>query len=205
MNLIESILGISNNLTRYEDDPRCSTFTKDYSGNYLDTNDVMANHVGRDKASDIIGMNDFDILPDSVASLLRKNDLEVMTTNTYKIFNECFKSLDGSDEEMVATCIKIPYKTSKNKIIGVTGFAIIQSRLSLLEKAMQEHDLTERQLECLYLLVKGKLMKQIADNMLISHRTVEHYIETIKQRMGCVNKSQLIERALSIPYIKNQL
>jgi DNA-binding CsgD family transcriptional regulator len=207
MNLIESILGISNNLNNYDvsvNEPGCTSFIKDSNGKYLECNNVMANIINS-SPSIIFGLNDYDLLPNPVAAMLRTNDHEVMSTNTYKIYNESFASLDGSGQMMVATSIKIPYRNDKQKVVGIMGFAIIHSRNALLKKAMEEYDLTERQLECLYLLVKGNLMKQIASHLLISHRTVEHYLETIKQRMGCATKSQLIERALSIPYIKNQL
>jgi DNA-binding NarL/FixJ family response regulator len=53
--------------------------------------------------------------------------------------------------------------------------------------------LPKRKVECLYYLVKGKTAKETAKLLNISHRTVEHYLEDIKNRWGCNSKSMLID------------
>jgi DNA-binding CsgD family transcriptional regulator len=207
MKLIDIILGNTN----LEDifygenfsNPSCTTYIKDLNGKYLHCNDVMAKYIGCEKASDIIGGYDPDFLPITVANMLKVNDTEVITSATCITFNEAFESL--AKEKLIANSIKLPYRNSKQKIMGIMGFSIISTLKSLKERAGQEYNLSTRQLECLYHLVKGKSMKQIANILSLSLRTVEHYLEAARVKMHCANRSQLIEKALRIPYIKSLL
>lgn len=57
--------------------------------------------------------------------------------------------------------------------------------------------LTQRQEECLFLLIRGKTTKQIANILNLSSRTVEDHIEKMKHELDCHSKSQLIEKAIS--------
>jgi DNA-binding CsgD family transcriptional regulator len=52
-------------------------------------------------------------------------------------------------------------------------------------------NLSTRQLECGDLLLKGKTSKEIAKILHISHRTVEYYIDILKQKSGAKNRAQL--------------
>jgi DNA-binding NarL/FixJ family response regulator len=65
--------------------------------------------------------------------------------------------------------------------------------------------LTDRQVECLYYLVKGMTIRQIASQLTLSHRTVEHYLETIKRKLQCNKRCELIEIALKMQEIKDRL
>ncbi len=61
--------------------------------------------------------------------------------------------------------------------------------------------LTDRENECLYYLVRGKTATQIASIMLISNRTVEKHISNIKLKLHCHTKSDLIEKAMNEDFI----
>jgi DNA-binding CsgD family transcriptional regulator len=209
MRLIKTILGITDldELIGFQaglDNPDITTFVKDIEGKYLSCNSVMASHFGCKSVADILGMTDYEFHPKTIATIARENDSEVILSNSSKIYSERFKSLSGNDEEMVATSLKTPLRY-KQKIIGMIGFAIIHSHNTLLLNAKEHYNLTKKQLDCLLLLVKGKPMKLIAVALSISPRTVEHYLEAIKFKLDCTNKSQLIEKALCIPYIKTLL
>jgi DNA-binding NarL/FixJ family response regulator len=52
--------------------------------------------------------------------------------------------------------------------------------------------LSKRELEVLQHLMQGKTARQIGELLFISKRTVEHHIETIKQKACCHNKFELI-------------
>ena len=67
------------------------------------------------------------------------------------------------------------------------------------------NNLTKRQLDCLFYLVKGMTIKEIAAMLSLSHRTIEHYIEAIKQKLECNSRSDLICRGLQMSEIKNKL
>jgi DNA-binding NarL/FixJ family response regulator len=55
--------------------------------------------------------------------------------------------------------------------------------------------LTERELEVFQLLGQGLGVKQIADNLFVSVKTVEAHREHIKQKMGFKNSSELLRYA----------
>jgi DNA-binding CsgD family transcriptional regulator len=58
-------------------------------------------------------------------------------------------------------------------------------------------NLSDRQLECLFLLMRGKTSKQIAAILELSPRTIETHIEDIKEKFNCQSKSELIEKAIN--------
>lgn len=51
--------------------------------------------------------------------------------------------------------------------------------------------LSTREKECIKLLVKGKSTKEIATLLGLSPRTVEHYLENIKNKFNCLYKNEL--------------
>jgi|GEM_PF-1117427 len=51
---------------------------------------------------------------------------------------------------------------------------------------------TIRELECINYMLKGYSMKQVANILDLSPRTVEAYIQNIKQKTGCTSKSDLL-------------
>jgi len=67
----------------------------------------------------------------------------------------------------------------------------------ILDSHYHDFGLSERQAECLFLLLRGKSSKVIANILGLSYRTVEGYINEIKIKMGCDSKAQIIERAIS--------
>lgn len=68
----------------------------------------------------------------------------------------------------------------------------------------QEHvplPLTIRQSECLFWLMRGKTVKEIAHVLRLSPRTVEEHICNIKEILQCKNKSELIEKAFDAQFL----
>lgn len=53
---------------------------------------------------------------------------------------------------------------------------------------------SRRQLECIDLLIKGFTAKEIANHLHLSFRTVEAYIELLKKKLNCKNKTELVIR-----------
>ena len=61
--------------------------------------------------------------------------------------------------------------------------------------------LTSRQEECLFLIARGKSIKEISGIMNISARTVEDHIATLKVKLDSTTKSQMIEKAINHDFI----
>lgn len=57
--------------------------------------------------------------------------------------------------------------------------------------------ISPREVECINHLLRGKTSKQIGKTLLLSHRTVEFYISSLRDKLDCHNKSELIEKILS--------
>lgn len=52
--------------------------------------------------------------------------------------------------------------------------------------------LSIRQQQCASFLLQGMTAKEIARELNLSKRTIEHYIENLRKKLSCRNKSQLI-------------
>lgn len=83
--------------------------------------------------------------------------------------------------------------SSDKKIINMVN----QQANYIIDSCHQPFNLTEKQEVCLFLLVRGKTMKQIANIMKISIKTIEDHINSIKTKLNCTTKSQLIEKAIN--------
>ena len=57
--------------------------------------------------------------------------------------------------------------------------------------------LSKRETQCVNLLVRGKTAKMIAQNLGVSQRTVEHYLENIKLKLSVDSSSELIDKAMA--------
>lgn len=60
--------------------------------------------------------------------------------------------------------------------------------------------LSRRQSQCLYYLLRGKSAAAIAKMLGLSPKTVEYYIEEIKNKMACRSKSEIIEESIERGY-----
>ena len=61
---------------------------------------------------------------------------------------------------------------------------------------------TKREQEVLQNILKGFTAKKIAQQLSLSHRTVEDYIERVKQKFQCINKHDVIEAAMRLGIIQ---
>jgi DNA-binding CsgD family transcriptional regulator len=55
--------------------------------------------------------------------------------------------------------------------------------------------LSPREHECLELYSKGYDSKETAELLGISHRTVEHYFESMKNKLGCFSKREILKKS----------
>ncbi|MFO1259035.1 MAG: helix-turn-helix transcriptional regulator [Gammaproteobacteria bacterium] len=69
----------------------------------------------------------------------------------------------------------------------------------LSEKNM--HNLTLRQVECLFFLIRGYSNANIAEQLKLSPRTIEEYINDLKVKFDCDSKALLIEKAIFLGFI----
>jgi DNA-binding CsgD family transcriptional regulator len=61
--------------------------------------------------------------------------------------------------------------------------------------------LTDRQSEVLFYLLRGKTVKQIALLLKISPRTVDEHLEQLRYKFNASNKNELIDKAISAGFL----
>lgn len=62
-----------------------------------------------------------------------------------------------------------------------------------LDNESQKFSLSLRELQCLHLIAHGYTSKDIANELGLSYRTVEHYLVNIRNKVECTDKTELIK------------
>ena len=57
---------------------------------------------------------------------------------------------------------------------------------------------SKREVDCIFCLLSGKTAREAADILTLSVRTVENYIDTIKTKLDCYRKSEVLEKLLPL-------
>jgi DNA-binding CsgD family transcriptional regulator len=174
-------------------------FWKDVGGKYLGANNKLASIVGFSAGNNLSGYTDNDLCWSESASIYRANDKHVMHLNAPRVAIEPGKIFDGTDTKAVS--YKLPLRSRNQKVIGVIGLSMpidsFQLKADTQSSSLNNMDLPARQRQCMYYLSKGMTIKEIACAMNLSPRTVGHYLERIKKKFNCHNRSQLIAKVFN--------
>jgi DNA-binding CsgD family transcriptional regulator len=76
----------------------------------------------------------------------------------------------------------------KNKLLGQSSY--------LLTTSFNKIQLTERQAEVLFYILRGKTVKQVSTFLLISPRTVDEHLEQLRHKFEVNNKHALIDKEI---------
>lgn len=168
---------------------------------------------GFDSSKAAVGKMCFSEFTNESAEISIQNDRYVMLNERAKISEEDVVMSKGGIHSPTLS-IKMPWYNYDNKVIGIFGCSIILnkhplaeslaivSNLGLLNKAenptnyigteINRQYLSKKQTICAKLLLSGLSYKEIAANMQLSNRTVEAYINKLREKLKCRNKSELI-------------
>ncbi len=108
------------------------------------------------------------------------------------------------DVRFLAISTKRPVFNNKGDVIGVFGISIIDKQeennlaYSHFIMKLKGKGLTQRESECAYYYALGKTTKNIALHLMISSRTVESYIISIKNKFDVNSKTELIDFLLAL-------
>ena len=195
-------------------------YWKDMQLNYLGSNDLMAEVNKLSARQDVLGRADNNLLWTEQAELYKADDRQVMLNNSAKQFHN-FSILP--DREITYLTIKVPLKALNGKTVGILGIShylterftncnldllnkagipinhrnFINSDKALLDILCKKYKLSKRQVECLYYLVRGMTLKQIGKTLKLSPRTVEWYLEIVKNKLNCSTKLDLINKCIA--------
>jgi DNA-binding CsgD family transcriptional regulator len=211
-------------MERFLETTSAAAYWKDKKGHYLGSNQLMllANNFKSEK--DLLDNTDLDLWYQDQALIMMNNDQEISKRDKAKIYIESCHS-HRTNHPVNYLSYKVPLRSGNGTIIGIFGLSFrmesetfitalneLGSLINpiILKKIAQRPQtnaaqLTPRQMDCLYCLVKGMTYKQIAKTLNLSPKTIEHYLDTIKLKLNCSNRSELINCALQMPMIKIRL
>lgn len=169
-----------------------NAYLKDKKGKILASNDSNARDAGFTKGADIFGLTDFDFAWSKEAATIKENDDRVRVEG--KAFSFIEKGCVHGRLCRYAS-LKAPLLCNSNKIIGIIGLSFFLEEVKPLKIPFPE--LSKQQLKCLYYLARGMTMKEIAQTLGLSPKTVEHYLSTIKTKLNCESRSELVLHAIN--------
>lgn len=120
-------------------------YWKDKNFQYLSCNLLQAHDAGLKSVEEVIGKTDYDLFDQNTADIIRKNDMEVITTGLPCVFEEpWFGHPNGG---VVFLTQKIPLLSDHGEIIGLTGISFnITERKKVEEKMLSEKKVMEQTL-----------------------------------------------------------
>jgi DNA-binding CsgD family transcriptional regulator len=144
----------------------------------------------------------------------------LLSTKKWTIYEEQGSLLN----DLIFSCIsfKFPLFNLQDKIIGVFGISALTDRTVFKEAEnlstsmdriiqtglisssknimpgfhINDVYFSKQEIKCLRLLVAGRTIKSIAQQMCLSPRTVEYYLDNIKRKLHIKTKSELIEKVI---------
>lgn len=195
-------------------DAHFHVFWKDLSGTYLGANDIQARMLGLEKGHQTIGGSVLDYFVSDTAKAIQDNDRRVINEKSSKIFIEPI--LTRENKRYTAFSHKKVLLSKTNKVLGSMGFAFLVEEHATVDMTFllnpfiadayfSTEKLSKRQIDCLVLLIKGMTFKQIAAELDLSARTVEHYIQNLKAKLSAYSRSDLIAKSMLLPEVRNRL
>lgn len=172
----------------------------------VNMNELSVKTCGYESAQEIIGHSPFDFFSKETVMRGARNQVEVMQTGKVKVLQDTLVRHDDVPYSYVS--ISFPWYSEENKIMGVFGCSFSQHavaeglinlyELGLLSKPKTPRVLSHskffsnRELQCIELIMQGKSTKEIAKILELSCRTVEHYIANIKDKLNVKTKAELM-------------
>lgn len=194
---------------------------------YLQTNTNTARLLGFKKPEELIGITDYDLRCKAAddADLFVEEDQKAQRSSM-PLSLICISSY--ANEQMKALLAnKSLFFDDNNKPLGTVAHAvelspgILKDMHFLLEDHIKyrspkrhfssvyclntsygEIKLSVRQAQCLFYVLRGKTNKHIAKILQLSNRTIESYLDTLKIKMNCSNKAELIEKSIDLGFLE---
>ena len=172
------------------DTPYHHVYCTDKNHRMMGCNDQQAIDTGWLCEQDIIGKYPTDLTTHTEDGVIYvTNNEKVLKTGLAHTCIEPFTKKDG--KIVLYKTYKTPLKNDKGNVIGVMGMSVqINDSITTVNNALDL--LSPQQLKCFQLLTKGFLLKQIAHEMNLTYKTIEHYMSHIRKKLNCKNTRELI-------------
>lgn len=182
---------------------------------FIDANKFLLDFGGYKTLDNLIGLTDEDCPWAHHSELFVQHEKDALAGNVYTALQPTMGA-DGQlhwfsnykypvyNEEssfqylqVIALDIKCPqFLSFINKLYHNENYDVQQY---FINKNTDEN-LTPKELKVLFFLLRGSTAKEIAKKMKLSNRTIEQYIDSIKNKFKCSTKSQIIDYAVSKGY-----
>lgn len=197
-------------------------FIKDCHSVYQYANQPFLKLMGIKSLHKIINCVDQDISRDpEKIKLYREHDAQVLETEQFLAVNELVLPLynDLITRQMIGSIYPLYAKSSKPvAVMGIVKSHQLPVKLTLEQavtlssetlthyvnklkyKIKMSHysiSLSRREVHCMIELVKGKHAGEIADALRLKQSTIEFYINNLKDKLGAINRSNLISTIFS--------
>jgi DNA-binding CsgD family transcriptional regulator len=193
-------------------------FMKDKESRFIDANQSFIKSAGFKNIEQMRSLTDYEMPWCNLAKEYIKDDQTVITEGCL-LSIEPFKHCNGHHQVLFTQ--KSRFIDEQTQSEGIVGFAtamewnnikamipmniekdlptlkISDQLFDLLIEKFSPQALTKREAEVFFYLLHGLSYRQIANQLNLSMRTVEDYVEKIKDKLRCDNKQQLIEIAIS--------
>lgn len=188
---------------------------KDNQLRYLGCNQNLARALGLKNPASIIGLSDAELGNHTEATLNFYQDTDKLALSGQVV--KIIHSIGAHDPRKIYLLEKKPLTHADGQIVG-TLFHCVEFVNPTLQR-MQERDqkyrslpyyhvgithnpyqLSTRELECLFCVLRGMSAKKIAERLQLSKRTVESYLENLKNKLGCETKAELLAFAMQQGY-----
>lgn len=200
---------------------------KDLNSNFIYANQHYADIIGFKDKGDVIGRTDFDMPCDTTncAQMFREQDNQVIVkletmrildihpfaggewkayifskSPLYDIDQRASGTIFSGQDVTNASTLELGALLSKMKVEGVTNDLIGQDSY-LVGNKFGNIQLTNREAEVLFFILRGKTAKIIARTLGLSPRTIEKYSDNLKYKFNAVNLHELIDKAISMGYL----
>ena len=193
-------------------------FWKDTSSVYLGCNNVFSQFCGLDSIDDIKGCSDSDLPWSSYQEAIYREEDHIIVNELVEIKDRIVPVNLGSNFSGYLQGTKKPLYDG-NKLVGVIGICDILTREDALNKLLKQMDdsnivqfskkaikpFSKRETELILYLLKGYTGVATADRMEISIRTVESYLENIKNKLNVNTRQEIYSVMLDSCFVDSLL
>ncbi len=187
---------------------------KRFDSAMIKMNESTAKTCGFDSANAGVGATVEEIFATETADAVLRKDQECMRRAHLLTQEQDLMMKDGSIKRSIS--FRLPWY-EKNKIIGIMLYGIIVGEHPVYESFQQfnkidfinlnrqqstqlDPNFSNRELQCIKLLLRGKTSRDIANTLGLSIRTIETYIDNIKFKLAVQTKPELIEKLMDLLY-----
>jgi DNA-binding CsgD family transcriptional regulator len=166
---------------------KVNIYSKDDSGVYLYVNSVQALCFQVSAPEDVIGRKDQELACQSGHAIrVIENDRYIIKEAQSQAF---YETGPYNGKSHLYRSFKSPIMGRNGRVLGIHGMSIPVSESCLIP-------LTKQQIACLKFLARGCTHKQIALELGLSDKTVEHYLEAVKLKLNCKSRADLMMQAI---------